>query len=55
VVIKKELNQLYNAVGTVIGLGITLKHTKRIEISSESDVSITYTGSLFNSDEIEDV
>ena len=30
-VIKKELNQLYGAVGTVIGLGITLKYTKRIQ------------------------
>ena len=27
---------------------------KDIEISSESDVSTTYTGSLFDSDEIED-
>ena len=29
-VIKKELNQLYGAVGTIAGLGITLKYAKRI-------------------------
>jgi hypothetical protein len=31
VVIKKELNQLYGAVGTAAGLGITLEHAKRIQ------------------------
>ena len=29
-VIKKELNQLYGAVGTAAGLNTILKHTKRI-------------------------
>ncbi|KAF1939772.1 hypothetical protein EJ02DRAFT_351605 [Clathrospora elynae] len=31
VVIKKEPNQLYNAVGTVGGLATTLEHAKRIQ------------------------
>jgi hypothetical protein len=30
VVIKKEPNQLYGAVGTVAGLGITREHAKKI-------------------------
>jgi hypothetical protein len=31
VVIKKELNQLYGAIETAAGLGITLKYAKRIQ------------------------
>jgi hypothetical protein len=55
VVIKKEPNQLYSAVETVAGLGTTRKRAKKdTKISSKLDVSTTYIGSLFNSDEIED-
>jgi hypothetical protein len=55
VVIKKEPNQLYGAVATVVGLGTTRERAKKdAEISSELDSSTTYIDSLFNSDTIED-
>ena len=56
VVIKKDPNQLYGAVGTPAGLGTMCKCAKKnAKISPESDASITYIGSLFDSNEIEDV
>jgi hypothetical protein len=53
VVIKKEPNQLYGAVGTAAELGTTRARAKKI--SSESDASTAYIGSLFDSDEIEEL
>jgi hypothetical protein len=42
-------------VGTAAGLGTMRERAKKdIEAFSKSDISTTYIGSLFDSDEIED-
>jgi hypothetical protein len=53
VVIIKQPNQLYGAVGTAARLGTTRERAET-EISSKSTTSITYAGSLLDSDEIKD-
>jgi hypothetical protein len=55
VVIKKEPNQLYSAVGTVAGLGHNARTCKKdTEDNSESELSSICTDQWVNSDEIED-
>jgi hypothetical protein len=54
VVIMKQPNQLYGAVGTAARLGITRERAEKIQISSESNASITDAGSLLDSDEIKE-
>jgi hypothetical protein len=56
VVIKKERNQLHDAVETAAGLNTTCQCAKKdAEISSESAVSTTYIGFLFDGNEIEEL